>query len=227
MILLIETSTKFCSVALSSFNRIYFHRESQHENAHAEELAAYADEALKLMHQMGRRLRAVAVSAGPGSYTGLRIGASLAKGLCFGYDVPLIGMPTLDILASAAQKKFPRKDCRYIPVLDTRGKEVYHGIYDHDLRVLGQTIPEIISEDTFADFLTAPEIFFLGNGAYKCRELYTLPNTHFCDDFVPTAVEMAAPAEKAFFRFEFSDVAYFEPIYFKDFVPTPPRNKLF
>jgi tRNA threonylcarbamoyladenosine biosynthesis protein TsaB len=179
------------------------------------------------MHSDGGRLRAVAVSAGPGSYTGLRIGLSLAKGLCFGFDVPLIGMPTLDILASAAQKACPREDCRYIAILDTRGDEVYHAVYDHDLRILGPTTPEIVTADTFADFMQAPEIFFVGNGAYKCRAFYTRPNTHFLDDFHPTAADMAAPAEKAFFRLEFADVAYFEPLYFKDFVPTPPRNKLF
>jgi tRNA threonylcarbamoyladenosine biosynthesis protein TsaB len=227
VILLIETSTTFCSVALSSQEEILYHREADKENTHAEVIAVYADEALHVAHKQGDGLRAVAVSGGPGSYTGLRIGISLAKGICLGYDLPLIAIPTLDLLAAAAKKVSSREDGCYIAVLDTRGKEVYYGIYDHNLRALIQTQSGIITEETFAGYMQSPEVFFAGSGAYKCRELYSGDNVRFLEDIRAGAIDMAAPAEKAFLNSEFVDVAYFEPLYFRDFQPTLPRKKIF
>ncbi|MDR3129612.1 MAG: tRNA (adenosine(37)-N6)-threonylcarbamoyltransferase complex dimerization subunit type 1 TsaB [Tannerellaceae bacterium] len=231
MILLIETSTTFCSVALSSQEKILYYREAEKENAHAEVAAVYVQEMLTALGEE-ERPDAVAVSCGPGSYTGLRIGVSLAKGICFGYGIPLIGIPligipTLDILVSAAKKECSCGDCRYIAVLDTRGKEVYYGVYNQDLRVLRQTKAGLITEETFIDCMQSPEVFFVGSGAYKCRELYNRPNVRFLEDIHPKASDMAIPAERAFLNSEFVDVAYFEPLYFRDFQPTLPKKKIF
>jgi tRNA threonylcarbamoyladenosine biosynthesis protein TsaB len=226
VILLIETSTTFCSVALSSQEKILYHREAEKENVHAEVAAVYVQEALRVLGE-GERPDAVAVSCGPGSYTGLRIGVSLAKGICFGYGIPLIGIPTTEILASAARKQCGGEDCRYIAVLDTRGKEVYYGVYDQELHVLGQTKAGLITEETFIDFMQSPTVLFVGNGAYKCRELYKRPNARFLEDIHPAAIDMAVAAEQAFGDSKFVDVAYFEPLYFRDFQPTPPKRKIF
>jgi tRNA threonylcarbamoyladenosine biosynthesis protein TsaB len=212
---------------LSSQGEILYYREAEKVNAHAEVAAEYAGEALRIAHKQAEPLHAVAVDSGPGSYTGLRIGVSLAKGICFGYDLPLIAIPTLGILATAAKKEHPHEDVRYIAVLDTRGKDVYYGVYDHNLHALGQTRSGVITEETFADCMQSSEVFFVGSGAYKCRELYSGATVHFLEDLRARAIDMAAPAEKAFLNSEFVDVDYFEPLYFRDFQPTLPRKKIF
>ena len=197
-ILNIETSTSVCSVALSADGEVLFEKSSFEGPSHAALLGVYAEEAIAVTKEKGLKLDAVAVSSGPGSYTGLRIGVSVAKGLCFGYGIPLISIPTLEVLAVAAlEQQNNASDCLYCAMLDARRMEVYAAIYDVSL-----------------------------NGAAKCREVITSPNALFIDNIRPLAVNMVTLSEKAFAESRFEDVAYFEPFYLKEFQATIAKNKV-
>ena len=200
-ILNIETSTNVCSVALSSDSVVLFEKVSYEGQAHAALLGVYVEEALKIMKDKGLNLDAVAVSSGPGSYTGLRIGVSVAKGLCFGLDIPLISIHTLDLLTSTVIRKHPVKDSLYCAMLDARRMEVYAAIYEG-------------------------KVYFFGNGAAKCSQVITSPNALFIEDINPLAINMVALSEKAFTEKKFEDVAYFEPFYLKEFQATIAKNKV-
>lgn len=226
-ILNIETSTSVCSVALSAEGEVLYEKNSFEGPSHAALLGVYAEEALSVVKSKGLKLDAVAVSSGPGSYTGLRIGVSVAKGLCFGYGIPLISIHTLEVLAVAALKRPDvEKDALYCAMLDARRMEVYAAIYDVDLNTVRETSADIVDADTYASYLEKGKVCFFGNGAAKCSEVITSPNAIFIEEIYPLAINMVALSEKAFAEGRFEDVAYFEPFYLKEFQATIAKNKV-
>lgn len=226
-ILNIETSTTVCSVALSVGDTIVFEKISFEGSSHAALLGVFTEEAITLTKKEKISLDAVAVSSGPGSYTGLRIGVSMAKGLCFGYGIPLIAVPTLDIMASKVirDNRFP-DNMLYCAMLDARRMEVYAAIYDSSLRATRPVSADIVTADTYASFLENNPVCFFGNGADKCKEVITSPNAVFIDDIVPLAGDMRALANDRLKKKQPEDVAYFEPFYLKEFVATIAKNKV-
>jgi len=172
-------------------------------------------------------LDAVAVSCGPGSYTGLRIGVSMAKGICYGRNIPLIGIPTLEVLCVPILLYYDLPDDALIcPMIDARRMEVYAAVYDRALNVKRVIGADIVDENSYLEFLNEHPVYFFGNGAAKCREKITHPNAHFIDDISPLAKLMSPLAEKAFAKSDFKDVAYFEPFYLKEFVASMPKKLL-
>lgn len=226
-ILTIETATQVCSVALSADGEILFEKSSFEGPSHAVLLGVYVEEAVAAAKQRGLKLDAVAVSSGPGSYTGLRIGVSVAKGLCFGYGIPLIGIHTLDIMAATAIKQTKGEgDCLYCAMLDARRMEVYAALYDRSLQLVRETAADVVTQDTYAAYLANGKVCFFGNGAAKCKEVIASSNALFVDDIHPLAADMVALAEEAFKAGKFEDVAYFEPFYLKEFQATIAKNKV-
>jgi len=226
-ILHIETSTSVCSVSVSVDKEVLFRKESFEGPSHASLLGVFVEEALKSVNDKLIKLDAVAVSSGPGSYTGLRIGVSMAKGLCFGYNIPLISIPTLNILAyTAIQQNRLDSSGLYCAMLDARRMEVYSAIYDAKLDVVRKTEAEVITVDSYSSYLEKAEVCFFGDGAAKCKELITSPNAYFLDDIHPLAINMIPLAEKAWSKSQFEDVAYFEPYYLKEFQATVAKNKV-
>lgn len=226
-ILHIETSTAVCSVAVSEDGQTIFVKEDLKGPSHAVSLGVFVDEALSFIDSHGIPLDAVAVSCGPGSYTGLRIGVSMAKGVCYGRNLPLIGLPTLEVLCVPVllYHDLPMNAC-LCPMIDARRMEVYTAMYDRGLNVIQETSATIIDEHSFEETLECRPVYFFGNGAAKCREAITHPNAHFIDDIHPLAKMMFPLAEKANAREEFKDVAYFEPFYLKEFVALTSTKKL-
>ncbi|MDR3142671.1 MAG: tRNA (adenosine(37)-N6)-threonylcarbamoyltransferase complex dimerization subunit type 1 TsaB [Tannerellaceae bacterium] len=226
-VLTIETSTSVCSAALSVDGKIEFEKVSFEGPSHAALAGVFIEEAIARAKKKGIRLDAVAVSSGPGSYTGLRIGVSMAKGVCFGYDIPLLAIPTLDIMAYKAIKEtIQPDDTLYCAMLDARRMEVYAAIYDHKLNAVRPTSAEVVTADTYSSFLETNRVCFFGNGAAKCKKIITSPRALFIDHIVPLAGDMAALAHERFVNSKFEDIAYFEPFYLKEFVATVPKNKV-
>lgn len=224
----IETSTEVCSVAVSSDGVVKFHQQNFEGPSHAALLGGYVQEAVAFARDNNLPLQAVAVSAGPGSYTGLRIGVSEAKGLCFGLDLPLIAVNTLELLCCTVMFRFDIDSEAWVcPMIDARRMEVYAAIYDEGLNPVLPVGAYIVDENTFADVLDRHKVIFCGNGAAKCKAVINHPNAIFVDDVYPLATSMLALAERAFARAEFCDVAYYEPFYLKEFVATTPKNKVF
>ena len=226
-ILNIETSTEVCSVAIGCDGDIVFHREDYRGQTHATALGVFVDEALGYADSRGEKLDAVSVSRGPGSYTGLRIGVSMAKGICFGRDIPLISIPTLETLCvmPLLYHDLP-DDALLCPMIDARRMEVYAAIYDRALRTVRETKADIVEEDTYAEFLNEHPVYFFGEGAAKSKERLRHPNAHFIEGIRPLASMMFPLAEKAIALDDFKDVAYFEPFYLKEFIPGKPKNLL-
>ena len=223
----IETATTVCSVAVSENGKVILEKVSFDGPSHASLLGVFVEEAISRSKSLGLNIDAVAVSSGPGSYTGLRIGVSMAKGLCFGYNVPLISIHTLDILAYKAIKESTvSEDTLFCAMLDARRMEVYAAIYDNTLKKIRETEADIISEKTYAVFLEKQPVCFFGNGAGKCKNVILSPNAMFVDDLHPVAGDMAYLSEQAYAEKRFEDVAYFEPFYLKDFLATVAKNKV-
>jgi tRNA threonylcarbamoyladenosine biosynthesis protein TsaB len=191
------------------------------------QLGVFVDEALSFVDSRAMPLDAVAVSCGPGSYTGLRIGVSMAKGLCYGRDLPLIGLPTLEVLCVPVllHQDLP-EDALLCPMIDARRMEVYAAVYDRALNAVRPTGADVVTAETYREYLDRAPVYFFGNGAAKCREVIDHPNARFIDDIRPLAKWMFPLAEKAKARGEFKDVAYFEPFYLKEFVATKSKNLL-
>ncbi len=227
-ILNIETSTTVCSVALSANGNVIFSKETYEGMSHASVLGVFVEEAMSFIRKNGQSLDAVAVSCGPGSYTGLRIGVSTAKGLCYGLNIPLIAVPTLLVLTEAAKKnsQFIEKETLFCPMIDARRMEVYTALYDNNLQVIKETSAEIITENSFSDILKNYKIIFFGDGAEKCKQLITHSNATFLENINPLAKNMLPLSEQAFYQNNFEDVAYFEPFYLKDFIATTPKNRI-
>ncbi|MDH5413045.1 MAG: tRNA (adenosine(37)-N6)-threonylcarbamoyltransferase complex dimerization subunit type 1 TsaB [Flavobacteriaceae bacterium] len=216
LILNIETATKNCSVSLADGKNLLLLKEvNDGSYSHGEMLHVYIDEVIKKARKNLNDLDAVAVSKGPGSYTGLRIGVSAAKGLCYSLDVPLISVSTLASLASILKVE---KDALIIPLLDARRMEVYSCIYDSDYHQIRGIKAEIITENSFATYLDKGKVYFLGDGANKCKETIIHKNAIFLDNYFPSAKEMVYFSSQKFENKDFEDVAYFEPFYLKDFI---------
>lgn len=226
-ILHIETSTEVCSVSVSEDGVTIFSQEDFAGQQHAIKLGSFVDEALSFINSHAIPLDAVAVSCGPGSYTGLRIGVSMAKGICYGQDLPLIGVPTLKILCVPVLlfHDLP-ENALLCPMIDARRMEVYAALYDRSLQVIRETAADIVDEDTYLEYLEKQPVYFFGNGSGKCREKITHPNAHFIENIRPLAKMMFPLAEKAIAENDFKDVAYFEPYYLKEFVATKSKSKV-
>ena len=228
-ILNIETSTDVCSVCLSHDGEMKFHDADYKGRNHATVLGGFVKNALDYAKMCEMKLDAVAVSIGPGSYTGLRIGLSEAKGLCFGLDIPLIGVNTLKLLSVAVMfSKNIGPDDYFVPMIDARRMEVFTAVYDLALNEVMPNQAMILDENSFADYITPDRnIILLGNGADKASKVITGPNIHFIPGVKPVAVDMLALSELAFRNADFIDVAYSTPKYLKEFQATKPRNKVF
>ena len=226
-ILNIETSTSVCSVAISEDGMVPFVEEDLKGPSHAVSLGGFVDEALSFIDSHAIPLDAVAVSCGPGSYTGLRIGVSMAKGICYGRNIPLIGIPTLEVLCVPVllHENLP-EDALLCPMIDARRMEVYAAVYDRALDVKRAVAADIVDENSYLEFLNERPVYFFGNGAAKCREKITHPNAHFIDKVHPLAKMMFPLAEKAIAKEDYKDVAYFEPFYLKEFVASTPKKLL-
>ena len=227
LILNIETSTFVCSVAVTEGEKVVFEKASFDGPAHASLLGVFVEEALNFLKENNLKLDAVAVSNGPGSYTGLRIGVSMAKGLCFGYGIPLIGIHSLDVMAYAAvRKNNEASDCLYCSMMDARRMEVYSAFYDAQLNPVRETSADVIDGESYASYLEKGKVCFFGDGSGKCKPVLTSPNAVFIDEIYPLASNMGALAQKAFNEKRFEDVAYCEPFYLKEFKATIAKNKV-
>ena len=219
-IILIETSTALCSVALAEDGAVTAYRESSAPKAHASLTAVFIQELLSERELTLADCDAVCVSMGPGSYTGLRVGVSTAKGLCFGSGKPLLAVGTLDTLVAQAAS-----DARFIiPMVDARRMEVYTAVFENG-RQITETAPAIIDENSFAEYLEQGPCLFIGDGAGKCADVIKHPNAIFRQCW-PKASAMLEPAIAAFRSGDFKDVAYFEPFYLKEFVATVSKKKM-
>ncbi len=222
LILNIETATKNCSVSLAKNGDILVLKELNNGNySHAEKLHPIIQEILEEANITANQLDAVAVSKGPGSYTGLRIGVSAAKGLCFSIDKPLISIKTLESLANS----ITIDKGIIVPMLDARRMEVYASVFNQDQKQVREIKAEIIDENSFKEFLKENTVYFLGDGAEKCKEVIKSENAIFIDDKFPSAREMAKLSYNKFKKNDIEDVAYFEPFYLKDFLVTQQKKR--
>lgn len=227
-ILNIETSTQVCSVALSQDGECIHNRIDYEGPSHAQVLAGYVEEAVSFADSHAIPIDAVAVSKGPGSYTGLRIGVSEAKGVAYGRDAKLLAVPTLKLLTVPVllgHEDLP-ENALLCPMIDARRMEVYCAVYNRALQEIRPTSAVVVETNAFNDLLEKHPIFFIGNGADKCTEIITHPNAHFIKGIVPQAKQMIPLAEMAMAKNEFEDVAYFEPFYLKEFVATKSKKLL-
>ena len=227
-ILHIETSTNVCSVAVSENGQCIFEQAERGEmGAGAEHLGTMIDEALSFTDNHAIPFDAVAVSCGPGSYTGLRIGVSMAKGICYGRDLKLIAVPTLELLCvPVLLRELLAADPSPLlcPMIDARRMEVYSALYDRSLKEVRPVGADVVTAETYREWLDERPIYFFGNGAKKCMEVINHPNAHYIDGIEPLAKWMQPLAEKRFLNEQFEDVAYFVPFYLKDFVAIKPKT---
>lgn len=227
-ILNIETSTNVCSVALSQDGVCLYEDVNMEGPSHAQVLAGYVKNAVSFADSHAIPIDAIAISKGPGSYTGLRIGVSEAKGVAYGRDAKLLSVPTLKLLTVPillGHEELP-EDALLCPMIDARRMEVYCALYDRALNEVVQTQTLVIDSDSFKDYLDKQPIYFMGNGADKCVETIQHPNAHFIKNIVPRAKNMIPLAEMAMAKEQFEDVAYFEPFYLKEFVATKSKKLL-
>lgn len=227
-ILNIETSTNVCSVALSQDGVCLYEDVNMEGPSHAQVLAGYVRNAVSFADSHAIPIDAIAISKGPGSYTGLRIGVSEAKGVAYGRDAKLLSVPTPKLLTVPillGHEELP-EDALLCPMIDARRMEVYCALYDRALNEVVQTQALVIDSDSFKDYLDKQPIYFMGNGADKCVETIQHPNAHFIKNIVPRAKNMIPLAEMAMAKEQFEDVAYFEPFYLKEFVATKSKKLL-
>ena len=244
-ILHIDTSTTVCSVAVSDDSQVIYHEEERtsEKGSAAEKLGTMVDEAMSFTDSHAIPFDAVAVSCGPGSYTGLRIGVSMAKGLCFGRDLKLVAVPTLELLCvpvllreQLEAKRFAPQpatlstqlpdDALLCPMLDARRMEVYAGIYDRSLRPVRPVQADVVDASTYREWLDQHPMFFFGNGAAKCMEAIAHPNAFLIEGIEPLARWMQPLAERRLLNGQTEDVAYFEPYYLKDYVAKASKDLL-
>jgi tRNA threonylcarbamoyladenosine biosynthesis protein TsaB len=215
-------------VAVSEDSQVIYHEEERTEakGSAAEKLGTMVDEAISFTDSHAIPFDAVAVSCGPGSYTGLRIGVSMAKGICYGRDLKLIAVPTLELLCVPVliSEKTAEEDALLCPMLDARRMEVYAGIYNRALKPIREVKADVVDADTYRQWLDEHPVYFFGNGAQKCMETINHPNAHYIDGVEPLARWMQPLAEKRFLTEQFEDVAYFEPYYLKNYVAKMPKK---
>lgn len=226
VILNIETSTDVCSAALTAEGMVLCHREDFNGRNHAALLSGFVKACLDHLREHEMKLDAVAVSLGPGSYTGLRIGLSEAKGLAYALNVPLIGVSTLQLLAVSAMfcSADLDPDCLLVPMIDARRMEVYTAVYNFALEALMEPQPLILDADSYSSYLSGGKVVFFGNGSCKWRDIAPKENSVFIPDIIPLATDMMALAERSYVRGEFLDLAYSTPEYLKDFMATKPKK---
>ena len=227
-ILNIDTSTNVCSVAVSQDGACIFDKEDHSGPNHAERLGAFVDEALSFIDNHAIPLDAVAVSCGPGSYTGLRIGVSMAKGICYGRDVKLLAVPTLELLCVPVllREMVTDDDALLCPMLDARRMEVYAQLFTRSLREVRPIQADVVDADTYREYLDKHPVYFFGNGAEKCMEVINHPNARLIKGVEPLAKWMFPIAERRIAQEKYEDVAYFVPFYLKDFVAHQPKKLL-
>ncbi|RXF68884.1 tRNA (adenosine(37)-N6)-threonylcarbamoyltransferase complex dimerization subunit type 1 TsaB [Arcticibacter tournemirensis] len=219
LILQIETATTSCSVALSRDGNTIAVKELNERNAHASSVTLFIEDVMKAGNYSMKDLDAVSVSMGPGSYTGLRIGVSTAKGLCYALDIPLISVNTLTSMVSKMQEQYQTREVLFCPMIDARRMEVYTAVFDKAVNALQPVEAKIIDSDSFAELLDQNIVVFFGDGAPKCKAvLGANSNAVFVDDFINSAADMSKLAFEKFGQQQFEDVAYFEPYYLKDFI---------
>ena len=222
-ILCLETSGTNCSVAIVKDNVVIASKEENTKNfSHAEKLHVFIKDTILAANLSFTDIKAVAVSMGPGSYTGLRIGVSAAKGLCFAWGIPLIAVPTLAVLANQAQEQ----GAKYIiPLLDARRMEVYTAVFTTEQHCIAETSALVFEEENpFLEYLEKGKVVFIGDGVAKSKAILQHPNAVFVEDQYPSAISLAALATVKYNQKAFEDVAYFEPFYLKDFKVTPKKN---
>lgn len=224
-ILNIETSTEVCSVALTSEGAVLEHFEEFEGRNHATLLSGFVKGCLDHLRRHDMELDAVAVSLGPGSYTGLRIGLSEAKGLAYALDVPLIGVDTLKLMSvNVMFGNDVSPEAMFAPMIDARRMEVYTAVYDLSLNALADPAPLILDATSYQEWLERGEVLFFGNGSDKAREVITHPNARFIPDVKPLALDMLPLADQAFRAGRFLDLAYSVPTYLRDFQATKPKS---
>lgn len=234
LILHIETATDICSVALSKGDQQLSLVESDRERSHASLLNQFIRQALEEAGKQFKDLDSIAVSKGPGSYTGLRIGVSTAKGLSYALEIPLLASGTLENMASGAVSHCAvnelitnhGENLLLCPMLDARRMEVYAGFYTPEGEVFRKVSADVIDEESYREILDSHAVCFFGNGADKCKEALNHPAAHFIDGINPSAASMITPVLNKYQLNQFEDVAYFEPFYLKDFVATTPKKKV-
>ena len=233
LILNIETSTEVCSVALARDGELIQLRENLAGQNHAMLLTVYIKELLEELHITANQLDAISVSGGPGSYTGLRIGVSVAKGICYGSQLPLITITSLEAMAHHVITNFsdihstkPER-ILFCPMIDARRMEVYSSLYDRNGQLIRDIQADIIDHQSYIAYLKEGSVVFFGNGATKCREAISHPNAIFIQDIITSSLHMIPLSERNFKLQQFSEVAYYEPFYLKDFVATIPVKNIF
>ena len=226
-ILNIETSTDVCSVSVSQDGACIFSQEDHEGPNHAVKLGTFVDEALSFADSHAIPLDAVAVSCGPGSYTGLRIGASMAKGICFGQDLKLIAVPTLELMAvPVLLREEVEEGALLCPMIDARRMEVYSAVYDRAPHEVRGIQADVVDAETYREYLDRGPVYFFGNGAEKCMEVINHPNARLIKGVEPLAKWMFPIAERRIAQEKYEDVAYFVPFYLKDFVAHQPKKLL-
>ena len=224
-ILSIETSTSVCSASIALDKEVLMEKIS-YEGNHATHLPVFIKELLDFSNEKNLKIDAVAVSEGPGSYTGLRIGVSSAKGLCYALDISLIAVDTLAAIALEATKHYLEEDACICPMIDARRMEVYTSVFSRNLLPINSKSAKIIDENSFSDMLETSKIVFCGNGSDKCKNVLRGDNAIFLPDIVPLSRNIGEIAFDKFNRKEFENIAYFEPSYLKEFQATTPKNKI-
>lgn len=228
-ILNIESSTGVCSVSISGGFDIISFRESKTGRSHAALLTVFVEEVMKESGLKFSELSAVAVSGGPGSYTGLRIGVSAAKGICYAAGLPLIAVNTLATMAQmvlSSHNELVDENCLLCPMIDARRMEVYMALFDYQGRQTSEISAEIIDENTFGQLPAGKKLLFFGDGAEKCKDVISYDDNFFIPDIYPSAALMRVFSEKALKERRFEDTAYYTPFYLKDFIATTPKNKM-
>ena len=233
LILSIETGTDICSVALANDGELMALRESDEGRDHAKKVALFVDELLRETGVQPSDIDAIAVGKGPGSYTGLRIGVSFAKGMCYALDIPLIAIGSLDALAEVAREDFEAgildieeedwAQAKLCPMVDARRMEVYAQVFDVEGKAQSEVVAEVVTEESFKEWRAKGKFVIFGNGAKKCAEV--LPDA-IIEDIGPSSRGIVRLAEEAFNAGKFEDLAYFEPFYLKDFIVIPSKKKL-
>lgn len=222
--LYLETSTTNCSVCLADDEKVLYFKEENNKNySHSEKLHVFIKEAYEAAQIQPEDVKAMVVGKGPGSYTGLRIGVSAAKGLCFASDIQLMAIESLEVLS----RSIIITDGVILPLLDARRMEVYSAVFDANYSQIRETKAEIITETSFGDYLAKGKVHFIGNGAEKCKGVITHENAIFYDElYFPSTEKMIPIAIDKHQKNDIEDVAYFEPYYLKDFVVTKPKKKV-
>lgn len=225
ILLHIETATDVCSVALTQGTEVLGVKESADGNSHSKNLLPFIDSVLKETNHVQQDIQGVVVSIGPGSYTGLRIGVSTAKGMAYSLGIPVITVSTLESIAQGAKQQAGACECDIVPMIDARRMEVFAARYDNNMNLLDDVAAVIVDENAYSKLLREKEVLFCGNGMPKCKALLSqFPNAHFAD-FTLSAQYMLPAALKKWEAKDFADTAYFEPFYLKEYVAGKPNVK--